>query len=49
MTTTPSSTNRVFDDYDAILDAGCDAWNRLIAQPETIMSIGIRNWAHTGQ
>ena len=42
-------SNRVFEDYDAILDAGCDAWNRLIAQPETIMSIGIRDWAHAGQ
>jgi len=42
-------SNRVFDDYDAILDAGCDAWNRLIAQPETIMSIGTTEWAHAGQ
>ena len=42
-------SNRVFDDYDAILAAGCDAWNRLIAQPETIMSIGMRDWAHAGQ
>jgi hypothetical protein len=42
-------SNRVFDNYDAILEAGCDAWNRLLAQPETIMSIGMRNWAHGGQ
>jgi len=42
-------SNRVFDDYEAIIDAGCDAWNRLIAQPETITSIGMRKWAHTGQ
>ncbi len=42
-------SNRVFEDYDAILDAGCDAWNRLIAQPQTIMSIGRRDWAHIGQ
>ena len=41
-------SNRVFETYDAILDAGCDAWNRLIAQPQTIMSIGMRDWAHTG-
>jgi transposase len=41
-------SNRVFETYDAILDAGCDAWNRLIAQPETIMSIGMRDWAHDG-
>lgn len=42
-------SNRVFESYDAILEAGCDAWNRLLAQPETIMSIGMRNWAHGGQ
>jgi len=42
-------SNRVFEDYDAILDAGCDAWNRLISQPQTIMSIGMRGWAHVGQ
>ncbi len=42
-------SNRVFEDYDAILEAGCQAWNRLIDQPETIMSIGLRDWAHTGQ
>ncbi len=42
-------SNRVFEDYDAILDAGCDAWNRLISQPQTIMSIGMRPCAHAGQ
>ena len=42
-------SNRVLEDYDAILDAGCDAWNSLIAQPQTIMSIGIRDWPHPGQ
>jgi transposase len=42
-------SNRVFDDYQAILDAGCDAWNRLIEQPQTIRSIGRRVWAHVGQ
>ena len=31
-----STANRVFDDYEAILDAGCEAWNKLLAQPETI-------------
>ena len=31
--------NRVFEDYDAIIEAGCQAWNKLIDQPETIMSI----------
>ena len=42
-------SNRVFEDYEAILDAGCNAWNRLVAQPETIMSIGMRDWAHAGR
>ena len=42
-------SNRVFGDYDAIVDAGCDAWNRLIDQPETITSIGMQEWAHIGQ
>ena len=42
-------SNRVFDTYDHILDAACDAWQRLIAQPDTITSIGLRDWAHTGQ
>ncbi len=42
-------SNRVFESYDAILDAGCDAWNGLVAQPRTIRSIGMRDWAHAGQ
>ena len=42
-------SNRVFDTYDDIIDAACDAWQRLVAQPETITSIGMRDWAHTGQ
>mgnify|MGYP001812603897 CR=1 FL=1 len=39
-------SNRVFANYDAILDACGDAWNRLIAQPEPIASIGSRQWAN---
>ena len=42
-------SNRVFADYDAIVDAGCEAWQKLIKQPETIKSIGLRKWAHMGQ
>ncbi len=42
-------SNRVFEDYNAILDAGCEAWNRLIAQPRTITAIGLRKWAHVGR
>jgi len=39
-------SNRVFSSYDDILDHCCDAWNKLIQQPWTIMSIGSRQWAH---
>jgi len=42
-------SNRVFDSYDAILDACCEAWLRITAQPWQIRSIGMRKWAHTGQ
>jgi transposase len=42
-------SNRVFETYDEIIDAACDAWNRLVKEPETITSIGMRHWAHTGQ
>ena len=42
-------SNRVFETYDAILEAGCEAWNKLTAEPEIIRSIGMRNWAHKGQ
>jgi hypothetical protein len=40
---------RVFDTYEEIIDAACDAWRKLIAQPGSITSIGMREWAHTGQ
>ena len=42
-------SNSVFEDYDAIIEAGCKAWNKLIHQPKTIVSIGMRDWAHTGR
>jgi hypothetical protein len=42
-------SNRVFDGYEAIVDAACDAWRKLLSEPETITSIGMRDWAHTGQ
>jgi hypothetical protein len=41
-------SNRVFENFDAIIDAVCDAWNKLINQPNTITSIGMRQWAHVG-
>ncbi len=42
-------SNRVFQNYDAIVDTACDAWQKLTAQPHTITSIGLRDWAHVGQ
>jgi transposase len=42
-------SNRVFETYHDIIDAACDAWQRLTEMPETITSIGMRNWAHVGQ
>lgn len=42
-------SNRVFEDYDASAAAGCEAWNRLIDKPWKIISIGMRQWAHSGQ
>lgn len=35
----------VWDTYEAILDACCDAWNALMAKSEIITSIGTREWA----
>jgi len=37
--------NRVFDSYEAIIDACCEAWNSLLANPERITSITSRDWA----
>jgi len=34
----------VWDTYEAILDACCDAWNALMAN-RVIVSIGTREWA----
>jgi hypothetical protein len=37
--------NCVFETYEAVVDACCDAWNRFVAQPERITSIATRHWA----
>lgn len=42
-------SNRVFKTYEAIIEAACDAWRSLLAEPTTITSIGHRGWAHVGQ
>lgn len=44
-----SLSNRVFESYQAILDAGCAAWNSLMACPDTVRSIAYREWAAIGQ
>jgi hypothetical protein len=36
-------SNTVFENYDAIVDAACDAWRKLTAKPEIITSIGMRD------
>jgi len=38
-------SHRVWDGYDAIGDACCDAWNKLMRVPEQIASITARAWA----
>ena len=38
---------RVWDTYEAILDACCDAWNKLMATPQRIASITQRAWARS--
>ena len=38
-------SNRVYDTYDDIVSACCDAWNSLCAIPNQIASIATRQWA----
>ena len=38
-------SNRIYESYDAIVDACCNAWNWFANQPERITSIGTRDWA----
>jgi len=39
-------SNRIFTCYDNIVDHYCDAWNKLVQQPWTIMLLGLRDWVH---
>jgi len=34
----------VWNNYEAIVDACCDAWNKLVAEPGRIASIAKRIW-----
>jgi hypothetical protein len=38
-------SHRVWDSYEAIVAACCDAWNALMRSPEQIASITTRSWA----
>ena len=40
-------SNRVFEHYEAIVDACCTAWNTLMALPDRIRTITQRDWAKT--
>ena len=39
-------SNRIFQNYEDIVDHCCEAWNKVADQPWRIMSIGLRGWAH---
>jgi hypothetical protein len=38
-------SNRVFETYEDIVDACCEAWNKLMTMPDRIASICTREWA----
>jgi hypothetical protein len=40
-------SNRVYETYEAIVDACCIAWNKLVAAPARIRSIASRDYAKT--
>jgi len=39
-------SHQVWNSIDAIVDACCEAWNKLVHAPGTIMTIATRNWAN---
>ena len=42
-------SNRVFRDYDDVIEASSSAWNRLTAEQGRIASIATRTWTAIGQ
>lgn len=38
-------SNRLYQTYEDIVEACCEAWNYLMAMPEEIVSIATRSWA----
>ena len=41
-------SHQVWETYEAIVDACCDAWNGLMRTPEIVRSIATRQWAQLG-
>jgi transposase len=39
-------SNSIFKSYDDIVDHCTEAWNKLVARPWRIMTLGLRQWAH---
>jgi hypothetical protein len=37
-------SNRIFLSHDDLRDHCCESWNKFIAQPWRIMSLGMRQW-----
>ncbi len=42
-------SNRLFETYDDIIDACCEAWNKLTTETNRIASIASRKWANNSQ
>jgi len=42
-------SNRIFTCYENLVDHCCHAWNKLVEQPWTVMSIGLRDWERFNQ
>jgi transposase len=42
-------SNRVFRNYDDVVEASSAAWNKLVAEPGRIASIGTRCWTTISQ
>lgn len=38
--------NRCYEDYDAIIDACCDAWNAFVDAPNRVENLCSRSWAN---
>jgi putative transposase len=42
-------SNRIFRDYDDVVEASGSAWNKLTAEQGRIASIGTRSWTAISQ